>query len=110
LLLPTARSCAWSFDARTASTYGHRMMEYRALIKRRRRRPLRQVAVFVGSARVADHIAEDGQTFRYEAPNLRDLQAEELIKTGNPHRVYSRCGDRKAGEPRFVQHGSITSA
>ena len=64
---------------------GYRMMEYWALIKRRHGRPLRQVVVFVGQgARVPDRVEEDGQIFRYEVLDLRDIPAEDLIETGNP--------------------------
>jgi hypothetical protein len=55
------------------------------MIKRRYGRPLRRVVVFVGQgARVPDRVEEDGQIFRYEALDLRDIQAGELIQTGNP--------------------------
>jgi predicted transposase YdaD len=63
----------------------YRMLEYRALIRRSFPRPLRQVLLFVGrgAARTPDGIREAGLSFRYEAMDLREIQADELIRTGN---------------------------
>jgi predicted transposase YdaD len=63
----------------------YRMLEYRALIQRRYARPLRQMLLFVGkgAARPPDGIRQAGLSFRYEVMDLREIQADELIRTGN---------------------------
>src|SRR5580658_8021936 len=68
------------FQSTGDSHMAYRMLEYWALVKRRFRRPLRQVVLFVGrgAARIPDGIQEDGLSFRYEVIDLREIQAEDL--------------------------------
>jgi predicted transposase YdaD len=63
----------------------YRMLEYRALIQRRFARPLRQVVLFVGqgAARIPDGVQGEGLSFRYQVIDIREIDAQELIGTGN---------------------------
>jgi hypothetical protein len=62
----------------------YRMLDYWLLIKRQLHRPLRQVVMMVGQAGGgAGDFEEDDLRFRYEVIELRKIDAEELIQTGN---------------------------
>ena len=63
----------------------YRMLEYWPLIKRRFRRPLRQVVLYVGQPKVTmvSRLDEDELRFGYDVVDIREIEAEALITTGN---------------------------
>jgi hypothetical protein len=63
----------------------YRMLEYRALIQRRFPGPLRQVVLFVGQggARIPGGIQGEGLSFRYQVIDIREIDVQELIRTGH---------------------------
>ena len=64
----------------------YRMLEYYALVKRRHKRPMRQVLLYVGEGRLRmpDRIAEDGNLVVWNVVDIRSFDAGALIASGNP--------------------------
>ena len=58
-----------------------RMAEYYYLLKRKFRMPVRQIVVFTGAAKLnmANRFDEDGNAFKFELFDVRDLDAAELL-------------------------------
>ena len=73
------------FQSTNDRNMAYRMVEYWPLIKRRFRRPLRQVVLFVGQARsaIVNRLEEDDLRFSYDAMDIREIGAGALMKSGN---------------------------
>ena len=63
----------------------YRMLEYWTLIKRRFGRPLRQVVLYVGTAKpaITNRLEEDELRFGYGVMDIREIEADALLTTGN---------------------------
>ena len=73
------------FQSTNDRNMAYRMVEYWPLIKRRFRRPLRQVVLYVGQARpaIANRLEEDDLRFSYGVMDIREIGADVLMKAGN---------------------------
>src|SRR5215831_15063467 len=63
----------------------YRMLEYYVLLRRKYRRPLRQVVLFVGSFRLSmsTGLEEENLRFRYEVLDIREIRVQELLNSDN---------------------------
>jgi hypothetical protein len=73
------------FQSSNDPNMAYRMLEYWPPIKRRLRRPLRQVVLYVGQAKpkMPDRLVEDGLRFRFRVMDIREIKSEVLMKSGN---------------------------
>jgi hypothetical protein len=73
------------FQSTNDRNMAYRMVEYWPLIKRRFKRPLRQVVLFVGQARsaIVNRLEEDDLRFSYDVMDIREVDAGALMKSGN---------------------------
>ncbi|HXQ25987.1 MAG TPA: hypothetical protein VN822_06240 [Candidatus Acidoferrales bacterium] len=73
------------FQSTNDRNMAYRMVEYWPLIKRRFKRPLRQVVLYVGQARpaIVNRLEEDDLQFSYGVMDIREIEAELLMKSGN---------------------------
>jgi hypothetical protein len=64
---------------------GYRMIAYYALIKQTYNRPLRQAILYVGEPRMTmpDRLEEDGNRLVYGLIDIREFDAEAMMKTGD---------------------------
>lgn len=70
------------FQSTNDRNMAYRMVEYWPLIKRRFRRPLRQVVLYVGQARpaIANRLEEDDLRFSYGVMDIREIGADVLMR------------------------------
>jgi predicted transposase YdaD len=68
------------------SEIAYRMLDYYSLLKRRYKRPTRQVLLYVGEGKLhmPDRIAEDGNLVRWTVLDIREIDASVLLETANP--------------------------
>src|SRR5438094_4387588 len=70
------------FQSTNDKNMAYRTLEYWSLIKRRFRRPLRQIVLYVGQARpsIVNRLEEDDLTFQYGVMDIREIEATGLMK------------------------------
>ena len=73
-------------QSRNDPLMAYRMAEYWIVLSRRYARPVRQVVLYVGQGRpaMATRLEEDNFRFHYPVVDIRDIDAEELMRSGNP--------------------------
>jgi hypothetical protein len=74
------------FQSENDSDMPYRMAIYAVMIGRRYRRPMRQVVLYVGQEklRMEDHLDLGAFQIRYSLIDIREFDAEELMRSGGP--------------------------